>query len=471
MNYPKTHLDDESETADTLKASQPYGLLSKTTVQLSTALTSKIVSTSLGRLEKMRMIEEQLIAKIEKKGRPEKIYRVTPDGVAWLQSNGYTDATVLAMSNQIDLAHRYCQALVGVQSSGKVEIEKVIPLSDGRNIRFDIAVPLSKGCMQFIEIEQKLERSNMGRAIEKFKAMGELFASDSHQKLFSSVVLFVFNLNAINLPRTLNIWRAALAEAFPSDAPLPFTPRYTAVDAFVYDPGFENLERYSLIEKRKSNKLLPTEVSLGGGVIDPRISPSTKQLLVELQAIQDEPVKMASQGADQLAGFCEIAMTIYRKSMNSNSPTRKYSAFPHESIQALKYFLHLPQNTGLLQALKEGMAWIENRKSGLLLYRDAITKLVWDVVLRYYGFGRGGPLNVFVGIPDLGEKSSQIIIDVILEKSEDIHLPWTSAKETYENAISWILTALIIYPVDLGLASGLWSLPRRVQKKENKYTE
>ena len=86
---------------------------------------------------------------------------------------------------------------------------------------------------------------------------------------------------------------------------------------------------------------------------------------------------------------------------------------------------------------------------------------MWDVFLRYFGFGRGGPLNVYVKIPELGDKASQIQIDVIITKSDAITLPWTSTEETYEAAISWMLTSLVTYPVDLGLASSLWKSDSR----------
>lgn len=450
-----------SDSAEVLMASQPYGLLSKTTATVSTALSSKIVSMSLARLEKVGLIEEQKTAKIEKNGRPEKIYRVTSSGVAWLQSIGFEKVAVLAMSDPIDLAHRYCQMLVGVQSSAKVEVEKIIPLVDGRNIRFDVGVPLSKGILQFIEIEQKLDRNNITRAIEKFRSLGELFNAETSKKLFSSEILFVFNLSVVSLSRTLNVWRDALALAFPWEVPLPFTPRYTTIDAFVYDPEFENTSHFPLIEKRKSDKLFTTEVRSGGELFSPTMAPSTRKLLVELKSIQDQSVSMPSHTEDQLAGFCEIAMTIYRKSNTPNSPTRMYSAFPQVSIQTLKQFLHLPQNAGLLQGLKEGVAGIISKQSGLIAYRDAVTKLLWDVFLRYFGFGRGGPLDVYVKIPDLGDKASQIKIDVIITKSDAITLPWTSNEETYEDAISWMLTALVMYPVDLGLASSLWPSSKR----------
>lgn len=461
-----SELNSKSDTADVLRTSQPYNLVSKTTAGMVTALSHMVVSRSLTRLVKMGLIREQKIAKIEKNGRPEKVYRLTDDGVSWLRADGFEKATVLSMSDPIDLAHRYCQALVGTLTpiGTHVEIEKIIPLEGGRNIRIDVAVPLSNGTMQFIEIEQKLERKNIARAVEKFTEMGELYNNGVFQRYYSPEILFVFNLGAAALSKTLNVWREALASAF-DNAPTPFTPRYTTIDAFVYDPAFSNMERFPLIEKRRSD-VSQESVSPGSAIFDYRLAPSTRAIVNGLSSIQDEPVRLLSHNADQLIGFCEIAMMIYRKSMRRDSPTRKYSAFPHESVQALRNFLHLPQNAGLLQALKEGYNWIESRKSGLILYREAVTKLVWDVVLRYFGLGREGPLNVFVGIPDLAEKSSQITIDVILDKSEELRLPWTSGEEPYEDAISWMLTALIMYPVDLGLASSLWSSSKRRKKGE-----
>ena len=127
----------------------------------------------------------------------------------------------------------------------------------------------------------------------------------------------------------------------------------------------------------------------------------------------------------------------------------------------LRDYLHMHENAMLLQSLKDGYSWIESRKSGLILYREAVTKLIWDVVLRYFGLGRVGPLNVFVGIPDLAEKSSQITIDVILDKKEDPRLQSSSDGVSYEEAISWMLTALIIYPMDLGLSFGFWEQSKR----------
>src|SRR5258708_9055128 len=98
MKDDKTHsllIAKGSDTAEVLIASQPYGLLSKTTAMVSTALSSKVVSMSLARLEKIGMIQEQKTAKIEKNGRPEKVYRVTSNGVSSLQVHGLDKAAVL----------------------------------------------------------------------------------------------------------------------------------------------------------------------------------------------------------------------------------------------------------------------------------------------------------------------------------------------------------------------------------------
>lgn len=451
-------LDGQPDAITVLKAIYPYGLVSKTLISLASDLSPQSATTTLARLEKLGMIVEQTVAKIEKKGRPEKIYRLTEAGAAWLQDNGIAKASVLGMSDPVDLTHRYCQALVGVLSPdhSEVEIEKVIPLTGGRNIRIDIVVSLSSGVMQFVEIEQKLDRKNIHRAIEKFRELGEVFRAEQLHTPYNTDVLFVFNLNSSALPRTLNVWCEALAHAFPNDMPIPFTPRYTTMDVFMSNPSFSNLDRYEAISRRVKYRTNDEPYAKGDGILDYRKAPSTTKLLEKFKAIKAEHAPLISHDPDQLIGFCETAMTIYKLSMDKNSPARRYSAFPQESVMGLREYLHMPENAVLMQALKDGSNWIESRKSGLILYREAVTRLVWDVFLRYFGFGRVGPLNVFVGIPDLAEKSSQITIDVILNKSEDLRSPSSSVDIPYEEAISWMLTALIMYPVDLGLASSLW---------------
>lgn len=444
------------------------GLVSKLTAGLSApALSPQNITTSLTRLVHLGFLQEQRIAKIEKKGRPEKVYRVTQAGVDWLRENGFDDVVEMTSSDPIELAHRYCQALVGALTPDgtKVEFEKVFLLADGRNVRIDVVVPLADGSMQFIEIEQRLERNHLARAVEKFERLGEFFRREAGRGVYRSDVLFIFNLSAAALPQTLRLWQEALARAFPAQADPPFTPRCATIDTFVSNPAFTEL-RFPLIEKRDGGAVQMS--SNIGGVLDYRAAPYTKDVLAMLDEVRLEPVKLPSHEAEQLAGFCEIAMNIYRRSMRKDSPTRKYAAFPHESIQALRGLLHLPVNAGLLRELKKGYAWIESRKSGLILYRDAVTRLIWDVVMRHFGIGQEGPLKIFVGIPDLAEKASTIMIEVILEKSEELRLPWTSGDETYEDAISWMLTALFLYPVDLGLADSLWASPKRKGDKQGK---
>src|SRR5258708_24012200 len=105
MKDDKTHsllIAKGSDIAEVLMASQPYGLLSKTTATVSTTLSSKVVSMSLVRLEKKGMIQEQKTAKIEKNGRPEKVYRVTSNGVSWLQANRLEKAAFIPTSAPSD---------------------------------------------------------------------------------------------------------------------------------------------------------------------------------------------------------------------------------------------------------------------------------------------------------------------------------------------------------------------------------
>ena len=469
-------LEDKGDLADALKTSQPYGMLSKTIVQLGADLTTKTISTSLTRLEQLGMIGQVQTAKIERRGRPEKVYLVTQDGVDWLRENGFEEASVLGMSNPIELAHRFCQSLVGacVPMWAKVGIEQIIPLKMGRNFRVDVVFALYNDKAQLMEIEQTLERNNIARAVEKFVKLGEMFSDTYYQQHYRSDVLFIFNLNTAELPKTVNIWCDALEMAFPGDTPMTFTPRYTTFDRLMFDPAFRDMERFPAIERRshssKANENGP--VSMGGAIPDYRLAPSARKLLDRMNSIPKKSISIPAHDPDQLMGLCEIARMIHSRSMYSDSPAVKYSSFPYESVQALRDFLHLPENILLFESLKEGMAWLEGRRSGLMVYRDAATRLIWDGFLRHFGFGIGlgddKALHVYVNVPDPGERFSEIRIEALLSRGFDqlIKGEMTARREEYAKALSWMLTALFIYPVDLGLSETLWGFPKRKGGKQ-----
>jgi len=418
-------------------------------------------------IEEVR-IEEVRTAKIERRGRPEKVYLVTQEGVDWLGENGFEDASMLVTSDPIELSHRYCQALAGatVPWGAKVRIEQVFQLTGGRNIRIDVVVALHQDRIQLIEIEQSLERNNIARAVEKFQRLGEFFRDASVLDYFRPDVLFVFNLSAGALPKTLSVWGDALGRAFPGDEPLPFTPRYVLLDHFVYEPAYGDMTRYPAIERRINNKAAEW-VSQGMTIPDYRLAPSTMKLLEKMKSISKKSAPLPAQDPDQLLYLCEIARMIHSRSIYKDSPACKYSVFPHESVQALRNFLHMPENILLFESLKEGMAWLEGRRSGLMVYRDAATRLVRDVFLRHFGFGNGmeigSALHVYVNVPDPSERFSEIRIEAHLGKEfEQLRKEgMTARREGYEIALSWMLTALFIYPVDLGFSETLWGFPKR----------
>ena len=113
------------------------------------------------------------------------------------------------------------------------------------------------------------------------------------------------------------------------------------------------------------------------------------------------------------------------------------------------------------------MAWLEGRRSGLMVYRDAATRLIWDIFLRHFGFGMGlgedKALHVYVNVPDPSERFSEIRIEALLSYDFDKlkKQEMTANKEVYAKALSWMLTALFLYPVDLGFSESLWGFPKR----------
>jgi hypothetical protein len=84
------------------------------------------------------------------------------------------------------------------------------------------------------------------------------------------------------------------------------------------------------------------------------------------------------------------------------------------------------------------------------MYQDAISKFVWDTFLSWFDFGRGGPLTIYIMVPEVGGKDSDIGFDIHLnlEKELNLFLPDESVK-----ALNWVLSAFLIHSKELGLIS------------------
>jgi len=120
------------------------------------------------------------------------------------------------------------------------------------------------------------------------------------------------------------------------------------------------------------------------------------------------------------------------------------------------WFLHLHQNQVLLEQLQTGYkAVLASQKKGISYFRVTLTRFYWDIFLRYFNFGRGGPLQVWVDVPGFDDDKSEIYTCVRICKPElmidEDELLESGITQDAEKSLSWVLDALYLYPYDLGL--------------------
>lgn len=403
-----------------------------------------------------------------KAGRPEKAYLLTEEGAHICHELDTANVHPLNFANEIALAHRLCQAQIAVQAKVNnlpFKIEKVLAYDQtGENLRADVFVQGLETGDQIIEVEQEITRSHLPRAVEKFTALGETYKRNELQ--LSPEVLIVFNLPEKKLSKPIKIWSDALGQAFP-DQVIPFRVYYCTVKEFMATLSFHNVTLYTqLVANIKPKRKLRITISKPSASESVMITPSTTPMVVfesdflnvdqvykEVPPIQDD--------LDRLYYFCRIALKIYRQSFAKHN-RKTYGAFPSRSLFYLKYFLNLPRNEKLLHALKDELLRAFEKQSGVMLFRYALTHLIWDVFLYYFGFGCGLDLVAFVEVPDPGDRQSsgfRIAARVSLILRDD--LKSVGDLDEIEEALTWMLTALITYPAQLGLIDNLVSSRKR----------
>ena len=135
----------------------------------------------------------------------------------------------------------------------------------------------------------------------------------------------------------------------------------------------------------------------------------------------------------------------------------------------LRYYLCHPANQAMYAELQESLAWLAKQRGGmgLIMFRDAITRILWDVFLRHHGFSRGGALGMSFQIPDFGDRRSDYYVAIqFVGLSLNSPIAWMLDKAA--EAISWVLTSLFIYSEELGLGKRPWRAAATQPRKKGK---
>ena len=434
---------------DAVETVFPFGLTSPMIIANRTGLDKKRVAYLITKLQQLRVLHRlgssRLVA--TRAGRPEFPYGFSPRSAQELRDLGYKDAAWLDLDGPLDVAHRFCMALVASQTEQAVRMEQVIPYAKGRNVRADLVIPDGAGQERIIEIEQALGSNHRGRAITKLKALGELFASNP-PKLAREVML-VFNLTDKDLPKTLRVWQSALRDA----GEIPLAVHYSLLVDFYAAGNYVDWQDFPLLTPSEGRRSKVTPIEEPSDEVldeDPRNEVPTEELVELIQADGPLEIEAVREDSTRLFHLGALAYAIHQLDFGEGGRTSVYAAHPANSLGALREFLHHPSNRRLLFLLR-GETRAFRKQSGVTMLRHASTRLAWSF-LRYFGFGRGGPLILFVRVPEMGENTSEIQFELLFTpRVNDKRLVPPDPEDKSMLALGWLLSALITYPKELGL--------------------
>ncbi len=421
-----------------------------------------LVSPSRGLLPFLNSVPMRMI---DREGRPPKAYLLTDFGAQAMRLlDPHTSTHALELSDVNAWQHRFVQAQIYTMSrkmNWKANLEKVISFDQGkRNIRCDVLLQLPDARLH-VEVEQELPRNNLWRAVEKFEHWRE-YAKSQKEKID---MLFVFNLPRDAAQSTVQNWLEVLGRvevggklncriSYITVAELNEKDLSAAIDLAIPMKAIE-------VKKTETSTLVPIVQKPANA-----IPVYAQRFFVDYMNCVRE-LQQAKHSQDQLMSFFNLSLFIYEASYQKDSDSVKYAALPRASVWMLRHYLELPANQAMLTELKKALDWMQKRGSqmGLIMFRNYMTSIIWDIFLRHHGFSRGGALNVMFYIPDFQDIRSDFWVKIdYSEYRGGLGLGEYRTRD-FCAAISWMLTGLFSYSEELGLGQRPWMV---VEKKVNK---
>lgn len=392
------------------------------------------------------------------RGRPYAGFVLTEDGAAMLDEN---PRKAPKLDDPVEAAHALMEMQVFIaayQQGRKIELEKVLPFNGLRNIRADV---LFENRLLF-EMEQQARLNDVPRISDKLERMCLFFDSPAGNEIDQKVrILFAL---AANDGKTISVWQQVLGALKKKNGSIPFELYWKEIGAFIQNPQWESVDSFQLLETAAmfQPELPPAKENSTTQITT--ISSFTRHTQAELSELnmvmgimESEIGKLEGEVKGNRYQFFQMMEVIYDGSNYKGGPVERESAYPGTSIMLLYRFLHMHQNKPLLEQLQAGYKKVVfSQRQALPFFRDNMTRFYWDVFLRYFNFGRGGPLKVKIEVPTFGDSRSEIypvvtISDWEMLRGEEGYVP-IGEPDHAEKALTWVLEAMHLYAFDLGLA-------------------
>lgn len=403
------------------------------------------------------------------RGRPYAAFVLTEDGAAMLEEN---PRKAPKLDDPVEAAHALMEMqvlIVAFQQGRKTELEKVLPFAGLRNIRADV---LYENKILF-EMEQQARLNDVPRISDKLERLCLFFNSPAGSEIDHKVrILFALSGND---GKTISVWQQVLGALKKKNGSIPFELYWKEIGAFIQNPEWESVNSFQLLEPAamlqpelpsvKENSILQIPVTPN---FTRQMPADMRELNMVMGIMESEIGKLEGEVKENRYQFFQMMEVIYDGSHYKGGPVERESAYPATSIMLLYRFLHMHQNKQLLEQLQSGYRWVQqSQRQALNIFRDHLTRFYWDIFLRHFNFGRGGPLKIKVEVPTYESSRSEIypeasITDWEMLRGEEGYVH-SGEPAHAENALTWVLEAMHLYAFDLGLMNDMY--PSRKNRK------
>lgn len=374
-------------------------------------------------------------------GRPAKSYWLTEFGAAVLNTL-YSDLEIKApkIRDPADLRHRYITLKTAelAKKDGLAPIVEHTLKNSAQEVRADIYIDMDE-VLLIVEVEQKLLRQHLKRAKEKLIRWARYIQAEKRDEEWQ--IQFVFNIHPRELPTLVRYWQEALDDAQREFGELPYYLYYITAADLLKHSYFSNALHNSTLFPRSTRAGAESKIAESEERERPHdLSEAQHQRFREaLDELFEAPP------ARSLAALTELASVIYNASYYEDSPSLKAAVFPWASIWLMRCYLNDPRMDTVKRELTKSLTRIHKRNVGMVMLRDQVTSLLWDVLLYRHGLGRGGILHVVFQVPDFQDRSSDFRVEVRL--NDDIRQTLTDEGK----ALRWFFTSIYLYRRHLGL--------------------
>jgi hypothetical protein len=399
-------------------------------------------------------------------GRCPKVYTLLEAGAAVLRYLGDRFSRPYQESNPIGISHDLCilDCYVFAWKSNKhIKLEERIYYADKEYILPDLLLQQESGKHILFEIEQSVKPNYLRRMSEGLEKRREFFESETG-RLYSPIIRMLVNVqpNSRELEITLSRWRQLIGSlAAKNRGKLAFKVFAMPLLSFMENPdwsdepnddGWQDLS----LPAANSTKMIVPQSSIPAGLL----RRSDHENAIVLESLWDW---FLEYGENQIAEyampdihFLEVANIIF---LASHQPVQRAlcrAAFPHASLFLLNKYLnmHPVLRQHLRSAILRGGNAMRWNPTTILSRMQATI----DTFLNYHGWNNRELLVVSPTVSawnDIGPKDYGISVkisseEILLRESEGV-LPGREEVHNAEQALAWLLWALMAYSNRLGL--------------------